>query len=78
MSCFVLVGSPVASPSSTRAVPTLQTDVTSERLPGTMPSKHKIVQTGVLPSPVTRIMTRGIRYVENGATFYIFKKIIKF
>lgn len=76
MSSFVLVGSPVASPNSARAVPTLQTDVTAERLPGTIPSKHKIVQTAVLPSP-TGIATQGIRYVENVANVYISTKITK-
>lgn len=77
LSCFVLLGFPVAGSSSTRTVPTGQMDDTIECLSGTIPSKHKIVQTAVLQSP-TGIMARGIRYVENVAKVYISKKIIKF
>lgn len=65
LSCFVLVDSPAADPSSSRKTAlTQQTEVMSERLPGIVPSKHTFVETSVLS---TGIMTVGIRCVENSA-----------
>lgn len=66
LSRFLLVDSSVASPSSARrTVLTQQAEVTTERHPGTVPSKHTFVKTSVLS---TGIMTRRTRCVEKKIT----------
>ena len=58
-SCFLLVDSSITSPSSTRrTLLTQQTEGMTERLPGTVPSKHTFVKAFVL---LTGIMAQGIR-----------------